>query len=277
MRKIEIHTFSERTSGSKSFRVSPMRLVVMGICFVLAVVGFVLFSPVKIVDSVADGDAVSVYRQNRGISREIKKVRESVDETILRAEETKLLRDSTVKLSGLGFTLDDALADDGANGLYPRKSIREIETTFKNLLNGVEKNPALAASIPVLHPLKNGHAVRNRFEMIHDPFTEIDLPHRGIDFVADVGDTVYATGAGVVAEVRSHRGFGLSVKIEHTPGIKTFYAHLGQSLVQQGERVHRGSPIAIVNESGRESGVGLHYEIRVNGVPVNPEDYFITK
>ena len=127
MRKIEIHTFSERTSGSKSFRVSPMRLVVMGICFVLAVVGFVLFSPVKIVDSVADGDAVSVYRQNRGISREIKKVRESVDETILRAEETKLLRDSTVKLSGLGFTLDDALADDGANGLYPRKSIREIE------------------------------------------------------------------------------------------------------------------------------------------------------
>ena len=113
--------------------------------------------------------------------------------------------------------------------------------------------------------------------MIHDPFTEIDLPHRGIDFVADVGDTVYATGAGVVAEVRSHRGFGLSVKIEHTPGVKTFYAHLGQSLVQQGERVHRGSPIAIVNESGRESGVGLHYEIRVNGVPVNPEDYFITK
>ena len=113
--------------------------------------------------------------------------------------------------------------------------------------------------------------------MIHDPFTEIDLPHRGIDFVAEVGDTVYATGAGVVAEVRSHRGFGLSVKIEHTPGVKTFYAHLGQSLVQPGERVHRGSPIAIINESGRESGVGLHYEIRLNGVPVNPEDYFITK
>ena len=276
MRKIEIHTFSERTSGSKTFRVTPLRIAVFVICLVLAVVGFVIFSPMRIASNISDGDALSVYRQNRGINREIRKVRESVDETILRAEEIKLLRDSAVKLSGLGFTLDDALYDESVDVSH-RKSIREIEKSFKNLLSGIEKNPALAASIPVLHPLKNGHAVRNRFEMIHDPFTEIDLPHRGIDFVAEVGDTVYATGAGVVAEVRSHRGFGLSVKIEHTPGVKTFYAHLGQSLVQPGERVHRGSPIAIINESGRESGVGLHYEIRLNGVPVNPEDYFITK
>ena len=269
MRKIEIHTFSERTSGSKTFRVTPLRIAVFVICLVLAVVGFVIFSPMRIASNISDGDALSVYRQNRGINREIRKVRESVDETILRAEEIKLLRDSAVKLSGLGFTLDDALYDESVDVSH-RKSIREIEKSFKNLLSAIEKNPALAASIPVLHPLKNGHAVRNRFEMIHDPFTEIDLPHRGIDFVA-------ATGAGVVAEVRSHRGFGLSVKIEHTPGVKTFYAHLGQSLVQPGERVHRGSPIAIINESGRESGVGLHYEIRLNGVPVNPEDYFITK
>ena len=276
MRKIEIHTFSERTSGSKTFRVTPLRIAVFVICLVLAVVGFVIFSPMRIASNISDGDALSVYRQNRGINREIRKVRESVDETILRAEEIKLLRDSAVKLSGLGFTLDDALYDESVDVSH-RKSIREIEKSFKNLLSAIEKNPALAASIPVLHPLKNGHAVRNRFEMIHDPFTEIDLPHRGIDFVAEVGDTVYATGAGVVAVVRSHRGFGLSVKIEHTPGVKTFYAHLGQSLVQPGERVHRGSPIAIINESGRESGVGLHYEIRLNGVPVNPEDYFITK
>ena len=276
MRKIEIHTFSERTSGSKTFRVTPLRIAVFVICLVLAVVGFVIFSPMRIASNISDGDALSVYRQNRGINREIRKVRESVDETILRAEEIKLLRDSAVKLSGLGFTLDDALYDESVDVSH-RKSIREIEKSFKNLLSAIESNPALAASIPVLHPLKNGHAVRNRFEMIHDPFTEIDLPHRGIDFVADVGDTVYATGGGVVAEVRSHRGFGLSVKIDHMPGIKTFYAHLGHALVQQGERVHRGSPIAIINESGRESGVGLHYEIRVNGVPVNPEDYFITK
>ena len=161
--------------------------------------------------------------------------------------------------------------------LSSRKSLREIETTFKKLLDSVEKDSAIAAAIPVIHPLKNGHAVRNRFEMIRDPFTDIELPHRGIDFVADVDDTVYATGAGVVSEVRAHRGFGLSIKITHFPKIRTFYAHLGHSLVREGDRVRRGDPIATISESGRESGIGLHYEIRVDGVPVNPEDYFITK
>ena len=134
-----------------------------------------------------------------------------------------------------------------------------------------------ASMVPVLHPFKNSHAVKNRFEMIYDHFTEQELPHRGIDYVAAVGDTVVATGAGVVAEVRNHRGFGLSMKIEHMPGIKTFYAHLGQALVQPGVRVRRGQPIAIIGESGTESSVALHYEIRLDGTPINPEDYFITK
>ena len=47
--------------------------------------------------------------------------------------------------------------------------------------------------------------------------------------------------------------------------------------MKAGDKVRRGQPIALIGESGRESSVGLHYEIRVDGVPVNPEDYFITK
>jgi len=67
------------------------------------------------------------------------------------------------------------------------------------------------------------------------------------------------------------------MKIEHLPKVRTFYAHLGKALVQNGAKVKRGDPIAIIGESGRESSVGLHYEIRLDGVPINPEDYFITK
>lgn len=276
MRKIEIHIFSERTSGNRNYRVSPLRFVLFGVCVLLAVAGFVFFSPMQIVDNVSDGSILSVYRQNRVIKNEIKNVRATVDESILKAEETKLLRDSAMKLSGLGFTLEESFGDENVDW-SSRKSLREIETSLKRLLAGLEKDTALAASIPVLHPLKNGHAVRNRFEMIHDPFTEIDLPHRGIDFVADVGDTVYATGAGLVSEVRPHRGFGLSIKVDHSVHARTFYAHLGKALVHQGDWVRRGEPIAVVDESGRESGVGLHYEIRIDGVPVNPEEFFITK
>ena len=251
-------------------------MLLVPVAILLAVVGFVLFSPMQIVDNLTTDDITSVYRQNKAIKKEIKGIRETVDESILKSEETKLLRDSTMKLSGLGFALDDAFGEESVP-FSSRKSLREIEGSFKKLLSSIERDSALAASLPVIHPLKNGHAVRNRFEMIRDPFTEIDLPHRGIDFVADVGDTVYATGGGVVMEVRSHRGFGLSVKINHLPRVRSFYAHLGHALVREGDVVRRGDPIATVNESGRESGVGLHYEIRVDGVPVNPEDYFITK
>lgn len=276
MRKLEVHVFAERTSGSKNYRLSPLRLILIPVAILLAIAGFILFSPMRIIDNVSNDDVVSVYRQNKAIKKEIKNIRETVDESILKAEETKLLRDSTLKLSGLGFALDDFGGEETVP-FSSRKSLREIETSFKKLLNSVEKDSALAAALPVIHPLKNGHAVRNRFEMIRDPFTEIELPHRGIDFVADVDDTVYATGAGVVSEVRAHRGFGLSIKVEHLPKIRTFYAHLGHALVHEGDRVRRGDPIATISESGRESGIGLHYEIRVDGVPVNPEDYFITK
>lgn len=276
MRKLEVHVFTERTSGSKSFRLSFWRILLVPVAILLAAVGFILFSPTQIIDNLTTDDIVSVYRQNKAIKEEIKGIRETVDESILKAEETKLLRDSTMKLSGLGFTLDDALGEESVP-FSSRKSLREIESSFKRLLKGIEADSALAARLPVIHPLKNGHAIRNRFEMIRDPFTEIELPHRGIDYVADVGDTVYATGAGIVMEVRSHRGFGLSMKISHLPKVRTFYAHLGHALVREGDVVRRGDPIATVNESGRESGVGLHYEIRLDGVPVNPEDYFITK
>ena len=274
MRKIDVHVFAEKTSGSKNYRVSLLRLILIPVLILLAIAGFVLFSPVQIIDNVSSGDILSVYRQNKTIKKEIRNIRETVDESILKSEETKLLRDSTLKLGGLGFALDDT---DDMEPFSSRKSLREIESSLKKLLTSIETDSALAAAIPVIHPLKNGHAVRNRFEMIRDPFTEIELPHRGIDFVADVGDTVYATGAGVVTEVRSHRGFGLSLKISHLPRIRSFYAHLGHALVREGDYVRRGDPIATISESGRESGIGLHYEIRVDGVPVNPEDYFITK
>lgn len=276
MRKLEVHVFAERTSGSKNYRLSPLRLILVPVAILLAIVGFILFSPMQIIDNVSNDDVVSVYRQNKAIKKEIKNIRETVDESILKAEETKLLRDSTLKLSGLGFALDDFGGEETVP-FSSRKSLREIETSFKKLLNSLEKDSALAAALPVIHPLKNGHAVRNRFEMIRDPFTEIELPHRGIDFVADVDDTVYATGAGIVSEVRAHRGFGLSIKVNHLPKVRTFYAHLGHALVHEGDVVRRGDPIATISESGRESGIGLHYEIRVDGVPVNPEDYFITK
>ena len=236
MKKVEIHVFPDKTSGSKSYRVSFLAFVASIACVVLSVVGFIIFSPDRIVDNLSNGNALAVFRQNKTIKKEIKVIRESVDESILKAEETKILRDSTVYRGGLGFILEENAIDEVLAG--PRKSLNEVEATFRRLEVRLLQDSALAANIPVIHPLKNEHVVKNRFEMIYDPFTEQELPHRGIDYVAAIGDTVYATGGGVVTEVRSHRGFGLSI-----------LCSFGQV---PGEGRRKGSPRAADRHRGRK-------------------------
>ena len=275
MKKLEVHVFPSKTASGKSYIFSFWGAIIAVVAVVAAVLGFVLFSPVQILDNVTSGNVTNVYRQNAAIKKELKEIRASVDSSILRAEETRVLRDSTLKVGGLGFMLDGSALDDSL--LQKRKSVNEVEASFKKLLAALEKDSVTAEKIPVLHPMKNGHAVKKRFEIVYDPFTVSELPHRGIDYVAAEGDTVYATGAGTVIEVRKHRGFGLSVKVDHGHDVRTFYAHLGKNLVNQGQMVHRGQPIALIGESGTQSSIGLHYEIRIDGISVNPESFYLTK
>lgn len=275
MKKLEVHVFPSKTTAGKSYRFSFLGAVFAIIGVVAAVFGFILFSPVQILDNITSGNVTNVYKQNAAIRSELKEIRASVDSSILKAEETRILRDSTLKVGGLGFVIDASVLDDSL--LQKRKSINEVESSFKKLLSALEKDTANAERIPVLHPMKNGHAIKKRFEMVYDPFTDSMLPHRGIDYVAVDGDTVYATGAGSVIEVRKHRGFGLSIKVDHGHDVRTFYAHLGQALVSQGQTVHRGEPIALIGESGTQSSIALHYEIRIDGISVNPESFYLTR
>ena len=275
MKKLEVHVFPSKTASGKSYRFSFLGAVIAVLAVVAAIFGFILFSPVQILDNVTSGNVTNVYKQNAAIKKELKEIRASVDSSILRAEETRLLRDSTLKVGGLGFVLDGSAIDDSL--LQKRKSVNEVEASFKKLLAALERDSVLAEKIPVLHPMKNSPAIKKRFEIVYDPFTDSELPHRGIDYVAAEGDTVYATGAGSVIEVRKHRGFGLSIKVDHGHDVRTFYAHLGESLVSQGQSVHRGQPIALIGESGTQSSLGLHYEIRIDGTSINPESFYLTK
>ena len=273
MKKLEVHVHPGLKSKGRDFTFSIKKIVLYVVVGVCAILGFVMFSPVQILENLSNGNLIDVYHQNSVIKNEIKKIRTVVDTTILKIEETRVVRDSSMKLGGLGFTLEGAPIEEES----PKKNLHAIRSTFRKTLNKLENDSALAARIPVLHPLKNHHDIKSRFEMVFDAFTDQELPHRGIDFLAAEGDTVYATGGGTVVEVRKHRGFGLTMKIEHMEHVKTFYAHLGETLLKPGAKVRRGDPIALIGKSGLQSSLGLHYEIRVNGVPVNPEDYFITK
>ena len=276
MKKLEVHVFPTKTTSGRSYEFSLIGAIVAVLGVVAAILGFILFSPGQILDNITSGNITNVYKQNAAIKKELKEIRASVDESILKAEETRVLRDSALMVGGLGFVLETVSAMDDSI-LEKRKSVNEVEASFKKLLAALESDSATAEKIPVLHPMRNNHAVKKRFEMVYDPFTDSELPHRGIDYVAVEGDTVYATGAGIVSEVRKHRGFGLSVKIDHGHKVRTFYAHLGQALVKQGQQIQRGKPIALIGESGTQSSIGLHYEIRIDGVSINPESFYLTR
>ena len=276
MKKLEVHVFPTKTTSGRSYEFSLIGAIVAVLGVVAAILGFILFSPGQIIDNITSGNVTNVYKQNAAIRKELKEIRASVDESILKAEETRVLRDSALMVGGLGFVLETVSAMDDSI-LEKRKSVNEVEASFKKLLAALESDSATAEKIPVLHPMRNNHAVKKRFEMVYDPFTDSELPHRGIDYVAVEGDTVYATGAGIVSEVRKHRGFGLSVKIDHGHKVRTFYAHLGQALVKQGQQIQRGKPIALIGESGTQSSIGLHYEIRIDGVSINPESFYLTR
>jgi murein DD-endopeptidase MepM/ murein hydrolase activator NlpD len=106
-----------------------------------------------------------------------------------------------------------------------------------------------------------------------DPKTGGRRLHKGSDFAGRTGTDIYATADGVVTHAGWQSGYGRLVTIRHAFGIETKYAHNSKLRVKVGQRVSRGDHIADMGNTGRSTGTHLHYEVRVNGKPVNPMIY----
>ncbi len=99
--------------------------------------------------------------------------------------------------------------------------------------------------------------------------------HEGIDIAAPKGTPIMASGDGFVTYVGYRAGYGNTIVIDHGNGISSVYAHCSAVFVNEGNRVSRGMIIAAVGNTGRSTGPHLHYEVRVDGVPVNPMQYIV--
>ena len=97
--------------------------------------------------------------------------------------------------------------------------------------------------------------------------------HAGVDLAAPNGTPIYATADGVVTTAGRESGYGYVVRIRHEFGIETVYAHQSKIRVKVGQQVSRGVQIGDMGSTGRGTGSHLHYEVRVNGQPVNPMTY----
>lgn len=97
--------------------------------------------------------------------------------------------------------------------------------------------------------------------------------HEGIDYAVPPGTEVKATAAGVVLYSDWARGYGKTIIIEHQKGFKTLYAHNPKLLVKNGQRIEPGEIIALSGNTGRTTGPNMHFEVQINGRPVNPLSY----
>jgi septal ring factor EnvC (AmiA/AmiB activator) len=147
------------------------------------------------------------------------------------------------------------------------------QKSFEELLDGLKDKRTLLAATPSLRPTKGW--ISSDFGYRVSPFTGRRELHRGLDIANQVGTPIIAPADGVVTHAENQWLIGNMLAIDHGYGIVTRYGHLNKMLVKRGERVKRGQEIALMGNTGRSTGPHLHYEVRLNGVPVNPRKYIL--
>lgn len=131
-----------------------------------------------------------------------------------------------------------------------------------------------AVAIPSRMPL-DGARMSSGYGMRDHPVLRKRKRHNGIDLAAPTGTPVYATADGIVGRADRFSSYGLYVSIDHGAELETRYAHMSRLAVSAGDRVRKGDIVGYVGSTGRSTGPHLHYEVRVDGMAVNPIPYMV--
>ena len=147
---------------------------------------------------------------------------------------------------------------------------KEVEQMIRNS-RYQPASPALSGSGALNWPL--GGPITSPFGWRVHPITGASRFHSGIDIGGDYGDTIHAAGAGIVSYAGWISGYGYAVIIDHGGGISTLYGHNQALLVSEGQSVSQGQAIAECGSTGNSTGPHCHFEVRVDGEPVDPMGY----
>ncbi len=166
------------------------------------------------------------------------------------------------------------------------KKVSKLERQFVLQSKVLEEVQALAqqkqeklAHTPSIKPvkasaLKYDVKLLSGFGMRIHPIQHIRKMHTGIDFTCPIGTIIHSTADGVVKRITySSTGYGKHVLIDHGFGYTTLYGHMSEIDVKEGQEVKRGQKIGLVGNTGSSTGPHVHYEVRINGKPVNPINY----
>ena len=184
---------------------------------------------------------------------------------------------SDTSLMDPDYTLEDAhqklvrLMHKSIDDLDREISVATAEKA--ELVEYFEQQKSLLSHTPSLWPTKGW--LSSRFGYRISPFTNEKEFHKGLDISTSKFSPIISPADGIVTSVRWDAGYGKIISINHDYGVTTKYAHLEEVLVKNGEYVKRGQKIALVGDTGRTTGPHLHYEVHLNGAPVNPLRYIL--
>jgi murein DD-endopeptidase MepM/ murein hydrolase activator NlpD len=190
-------------------------------------------------------------------------------------------------LFGVGGSIPEDLATDVDLTTRQTGLIREMheqvdtlylatsnqKTGFSSLLEALEGQKNLLACTPAIRPVKGW--LTSRFGYRKSPFTGRRELHKGLDIANREGTPIIAPADGVIKFTGRKGLLGKIMDIDHGHGMVTRYGHLKAVLKKRGEPVKRGDIIAEIGDTGRSTGPHLHYEVHLNGVPVNPAKYIL--
>ncbi|MGB9780569.1 M23 family metallopeptidase [Caldanaerobacter sp.] len=166
---------------------------------------------------------------------------------------------------------DNSISYDDQTTTQLLTEIDQKTSELNDLISKVEARLNYLAALPSAYPVYG--TITSPFGMRKNPFGSGYEFHPGIDISVPIGTPVKAAGKGVVVYAGWLAGYGKAVIIDHGYGIQSVYGHNSQILVKVGQTVERGDVIAKSGNTGRSTGPHVHFEIRVNGNPVNPMKY----
>jgi murein DD-endopeptidase MepM/ murein hydrolase activator NlpD len=258
----------------RRFRVSaPFQAVLF--VLLLGLVGWASYATARLIDR---PHAATALRAGDGqYSAQVARLAAETDRRVEAIEQRQLalaaaLQDEDVDpatLRKLHF-YPSASGQGGVGG--PFESVGN--PTFKALFNSWKKLDQLQSdviAIPSDKPVQADVTFTSGYGVRSDPFHAGAAMHPGIDLAGTYGTPIYATADGTVLRAGwNNGGYGNMVEIDHGRGISTRYGHMSAVLVQAGDHVTRGEQIGRMGSTGRSTGNHLHYEVRIDGRPVNP-------
>jgi len=189
---------------------------------------------------------------------------------------------ATLALQKLGLnpesmlqSLDDRSAQGGPLIALATSANGSFDPRFQRLGLSLERMSVLQrglAGVPNYLPASLEY-ISSGFGYRSDPFTGAGAMHAGLDFRGPVGAPIYAAAKGVIAFAGVKSGYGNCIEIDHGNGLLTRYAHMSAFRAAVGQFVSPGDVIGAIGSTGRSTGPHLHFEVRVNGNPVNPRPF----